>query len=359
MPALKIAVLWYTLTGYMNASLRALAAQPGVELFVADHAGEGKQAPFSEEMFAWMTNRYAFPHAPDVEELTRRLESFQPDVLLVASWATSAYRAMCKRFRGRTLRVVGMDNQWEGTLRQHIGAMISPLYLRPLFDAALVSGERQAQFARRFGFAEDNIWRGLYCGDTDMFAYPGTRVLGSGPHSFLYAGRLVEDKGVDTLMEAYRLYRDRAEALGRAPWSLRIVGSGSMALTENMPGVEHQGFAQPSDLPKVFAEADCFVLPSRWENWGVVLHEAAAASLPIICTTACGAGVHMLWDGYNGWLVGKDNPQTLAAAMESIASMSPEEYRRMAEASRCMAQQLTPTRWAEYFVQKSQAGLAH
>ena len=122
--------------------------------------------------------------------------------------------------------------------------------------------------------------------------------------------------------------------------------------------MEYLGFVQPTDLPKVFAAADCFILPSRWENWGVVIHEAAAASLPIICTTACGASVHMVWDGYNGWLVEKDKPSMIAAAMLSIGALSPEEYRRMAEASRSLAKQLTPKRWVSYFLHKSRAGLA-
>ena len=358
MPKLNVAVLWYTLTGYMNAALRSLAAQPGVAVFVADHTGEGKQAPFADEMFAWMTNRYRFPKDPDEAELLRRLEDFQPHVILVASWGTPVYRKACERFKGRAIRVVGMDNQWEGTLRQRLGVAISPFHIRPLFEAALVSGERQAEFARKLGFKDEHIWRGLYCGDTEAFAFPGERTLGSGPHAFLYAGRMVADKGIDTLLEAYRLYRAEAETAGREPWILRLVGGGNME-TATGPGVEHYGFVQPPDLPEVFQAADCFVLPSRWENWGVVVHEAAASSLPIICTTACGASVHLVSDGYNGLLIPRDHPQTLAEAMTTISGLAPARYAEMALASQRMAQQLTPSRWAEYFLQKSAGELKH
>lgn len=348
MPTLKVAVLWYTLTGYMNAALRSLASQPGVEMLVADHAGKGKQAPFADEMFAWMTNRYKFPQDPDEGELLRRLEEFQPDVMLVASWSTPAYRKACERFKGRAVRVVGMDNQWAGTLRQWIGVTMSPFYIQPLFEAALVAGERQAEFARKLGFQDEHIWRGLYCGDTEAFTYPGRRLLGSGPHAFLYAGRMVADKGIDTLLEAYRLYR---AAAGHEPWLLKLVG-GKIDQAPG-PGVEYQGFVQPWDLPEVFKAADCFILPSRMENWGVVMHEAAAASLPIICTTACGASVHLMWDGYNGLLIPGDHPSALADAMETIACLSPARYEEMATASHRMSQQLTPSRWAEYFLRKS------
>ena len=355
----RIAVLWFTLTGYMNAVLRQLAAQPGVDIFVADHAGDSKQAPFADETFAWMNPamRYRYPTMPVAAELLPQLEAFEPDTILVASWAASGYRAICKAFAGRVVRVCGIDNQWEGSLKQRLGELTAPIFVQRLFDAVLVSGERQAVFARHLGFSEDAIWRGLYSADTDAFAYPGERTLGSGIHSFLYAGRLIADKGVDTLLEAYWLYRLDTEKAGLVPWDLRIVGSGNLALIEGRVGVQHLGFVQPADLPNVFAAADCFVLPSRRENWGVVLHEAAAASLPIICTTACGSSVHMVCDGYNGLLVGKDNPRSLADAMVTISDAPAVEYNRMAGASASMAQQLTPTRWAQYFLQKSEVVL--
>ena len=306
MPAIKIAVLWYTLTGYMNGALQALAGQPGVELFVADHAGEGKQAPFADKMFAWMTNRYKFAQNPDESELLKRLEGFQPDVILVASWRTPAYRKACVHFKGRAVRVVGMDNQWEGTMRQMLGVAASRFYVKPLFEAAFVSGERQAQFARKLGFGDEHIWHGLYCGNTAAFAYPAERVLGTGPHAFLYAGRMITDKGIDTLLEAYQLYRAQAKAKGSEPWVLRLVGGiyeGEIGI-----GVELREFVQPWNLPGVFHAAQCFVLPSRRENWGVVVHEAASASMPIICTNACGSSVHLVWDGYNGLIIPKDHP---------------------------------------------------
>jgi len=36
----------------------------------------------------------------------------------------------------------------------------------------------------------------------------------------------------------------------------------------------------------------CFILPSRYEPWALVIHEAACAGLPIICTNVCGTVDH-------------------------------------------------------------------
>jgi glycosyltransferase involved in cell wall biosynthesis len=112
---------------------------------------------------------------------------------------------------------------------------------------------------------------------------------------------------------------------------------------------------QPNQLPAVFAESGCFVLPSRWEPWGVVLQEAAAAGLPIICTAVCGASVHFVQDGYNGFLVGAGNPDSLADAMHNMSNLSDSEYDDMSAASVSLSRQFTPKRWATYILRKGSA----
>ena len=49
-------------------------------------------------------------------------------------------------------------------------------------------------------------------------------------------------------------------------------------------GTELLGFVMPKDLPGVLQDAGCLLLPSRFETWGVVVHEAIASGLAVICT---------------------------------------------------------------------------
>ena len=242
-----------------------------------------------------------------------------------------------------------MDNQWYGTAKQWLGVLTAPFYVRPLFDAAFVSGERQAIFARKLGFEDERIWRGNLAPDVDAYAEASNRFGMAQRQGFLYAGRLSSEKGIDTLLEAYRLYRQRSDHL----WPLRIVGSGPLSdLIVNQPGVEALGFVQPVDLPKIYAQSKGFIVPSRWEPWGVVIQEACAAGLPIICTTACGASVHFVQDGYNGFTVSKDKPDLLASAMVALSETSESEYKAMAQASFSLSRQFTPERWSRYVLRK-------
>jgi glycosyltransferase involved in cell wall biosynthesis len=112
------------------------------------------------------------------------------------------------------------------------------------------------------------------------------------------------------------------------------------------PGVEQRGFIQPAALPALMAEAGAFVLPSLSEPWGVVLQEAAAAGLPLISTEACGAAVHLLRDGHNGYLVSPENVDELAARMHDLAMRPADERTAMGARSFELSRQYTPDRWA-------------
>lgn len=349
---MRIAVLWATLTGYIGGTLKALAAQPGIELFVADNVGPTKQAPFADRFFYWIPreNRLGHDGNPDPAVLLDRLQTFAPDVLLVASWNTPAYNKVCRQYRGKALRVCGMDNQWYGSPKQWLGVVTAPLFVQRLFDCVLVSGERQRVFAKKLGFDQDHIWQGLYCPDYASFSAARLPCGVHRPHRFLFAARLVTDKGLDLLVQAYQRYREIASD----PWPLDIIGTGPLSpYVEGQPGIVAHGFIQPDRLPSFFAQAGCFLLPSIHEHWGVAIQEATVAGLPVICSSECGAAVHYVVDGYNGYIVKTGSVGSLLRAITQITKAPAAELLRMSAASLELSEQLTPQRWAEYIVQKA------
>src|SRR5439155_17141973 len=91
----------------------------------------------------------------------------------------------------------------------------------------------------------------------------------------LYVGRLDDEKGVDLLLRA-------AVSL---PATVAVVGKGpeEHALREiATSNVRFEGWVPRDGLPRWYAAADIFVLPSRSDQWGMVLNEAAAAGLPLV-----------------------------------------------------------------------------
>lgn len=341
---LRVAILWQGLSGYTHAAFTALNAL-GVDVLVL-HPSQGVHAPFDEALITRGLSSSSWQGEPDEDAIEQALDDFDPHALLVSSWHIGPYRRAARRRRGRTLRILCMDNQWWGTPKQVLGVVSSPFVLRPAYDAAFVPGERSADFARRLGFPDERIIRGIYACDHGRFdAVAETRADEVPSPAFVFVGRLVPEKGIDVLAAGYRRYRRTVPE----PWPLLVAGVGPQhdGLAD-IDGVDRLGFVQPDELPSLFARSGCLVLPSRYEPWGVVVHEAAAAGLPVVCTWVCGAASRLVVDGYNGVVVSPGDEGALAHALARVSSAGVDERLAMTRASRSLARQFTPDRWARH-----------
>ena len=343
---MRVAILWTRLSGYLNACLKELASREGVELFVSYQEAE-QQAPFSDDQFSWFPNSLEWRAQEDLTSLDARLRAFNPDIVVFSGWHLPAYRRVTKELSKRCWRVMAMDNCWRATLKQRIGTLVAPWYILPIADAVWVPGERQALFARRFGFAERNILWGLLSCDQPALETAHLSRLADGcpvPHAFLFVGRFVQDKGLDLLVKAYQAYRKNSID----PWPLVCCGSGPLAhLLEGQPGITVEGFVQPNLLRDKLASAGCLILPSNFEPWAVVVHEAASAGLVILASEKVGAAVHLVQDNYNGYIIGSDDVEGLTARLSHVSQLSEARLDAMPRASHLLSKQYSPARWAD------------
>jgi glycosyltransferase involved in cell wall biosynthesis len=359
---MRVAILWTKLSGYLNACLKELASRENVELCVADGTFSDA-APFDDSQFTWIENRVRWGAHPDIDPLRRRLAEFSPQVMVICGWHIPAYQKLARAYRGKCVRVMTMDHPWRATFKQRVGTWVAPYHVRPIADLVWLPGERQAVFARKLGFDERVILRGLYTCDHDAFAAVHKRRLAASrplANFFLYVGRFVAEKGLDTLVRAYQVYRENTDS----PWPLICCGAGPQrSILEGRPGIRIEGFVQPADLPNLFGAAGCLVLPSVFEPWALVIHEAASAGLPVLASEMAGAAVHLVQPGYNGFIFGAGDAQGLAENMSRISAMSEERLDAMSRASFSLSQQYTPRRWADTILDaascSSQAPRAH
>jgi glycosyltransferase involved in cell wall biosynthesis len=70
-----------------------------------------------------------------------------------------------------------------------------------------------------------------------------------------------------------------------------------LTLEENPPGVHFYGFRQIDENPVFYALADAFILPSLWEEWGLVVNEAMASGLPAVVSETAGCAEDLLRPG--------------------------------------------------------------
>ena len=143
-----------------------------------------------------------------------------------------------------------------------------------------------------------------------------------GPVTAAFVGRLLDDKGIRTLIAAHEILARR----GR-PVRLLLAGEADPANPASIPpkeiaswkareGVEVLG--QVADIRDVWAEAHIAVLPSRREGLPKSLLEAAACGRAIVATDVPGCRV-IARDGINALLVPPDDPAALADAVDVLA----------------------------------------
>ncbi|HEY1803080.1 MAG TPA: glycosyltransferase [Terracidiphilus sp.] len=355
---MRVAILWTGMSGYLNACLKELASRESVELFVT-HQAPVQDAPFDDSHYAWISNRLVWRSQADLTLLDERLRAFDPEILLFAGWHVPPYRRVARSMAKHCWRVLAFDNPWEATLRQRVGTLVAPWYIRPLADMIWIPGERQAAFARRLGFElRSIIWGSLSCDQPGIETVHLTRQADGRPlpHVFLFVGEFASHKGVDQLVEAYSTYRQ----MSRDPWPLICCGAGPLgARFKDRPGICVEGFVQPDRLNDILASAGCLILPSSMDHWGVVIHEAASAGLVILASEIAGAAVHLVQDNYNGYIFDGRNPKELAALMAHVSNLSEARLDAMSQASHLLSKQFSPARWADTILQAHNSFSSH
>lgn len=128
-------------------------------------------------------------------------------------------------------------------------------------------------------------------------------------------GRFIPSKGIDVLLKAWGNVREGAlYIIGGQPTNeyLEIIKE------RNLKNVYFLDFMDKATLFMYYQSADLFVLPTFTDVWGLVVNEAMANGLPIITTNKCVAGVELIQDNKNGFIVPIKNEQVLAEKINEI-----------------------------------------
>jgi glycosyltransferase involved in cell wall biosynthesis len=169
--------------------------------------------------------------------------------------------------------------------------------------------------------------------------------------TFFFCGQMIARKGLDHLLQAFTAVatlhpRARLLLAGREAELPLLLASLPAGVRER---VEYAGFQPPEELPRLFARADVFVLPSRYDGWGVVVNQALGAGLPVICSDAVGAAYDLVEEGVNGTLFPTGDVAALIACMERL-TCDPGLAARWGAASRDKAADWTPERGAAKWI---------
>ncbi len=328
---MNILFLYTRLAPYWLACISKVTKLATVNVFIVKY-GASEEAPFH---FKAPANTRIFNLGSAIND---ELHKFRPDIVYVSGWGNKTYNALAKNYRKQGIPVIcGLDNQWLGTIRQKAGTFIAKAWLQKQFSHVWIPGMYQYEFAKHLGFKNNQILTNLYVADTEMLL-PKTISIN---RRFIFLGRLVKHKGIDVLLNAFGELKHEFPAS-----EMVLIGGGELKTKyQRMSGLTHLSFVAPDKLPEILTEGGIFVLPSRYEAWGVALHEAAAAGMPLISTHQCGAASHFIIHGYNGYKVNGGNVQELRQAMATMLNKSDEDLLQMAQRSRELAKTITQEMW--------------
>lgn len=168
---------------------------------------------------------------------------------------------------------------------------------------------------------------------------PSLKEEHSGPFRFLYAGRMLADKGLHELVKAVSSINSNS-----IQCSLWLTGFADVenvsAITgqqldewSSEPGIEWLGSSDAMET--LYAQVDCVVLPSYREGMPRSLLEAGAMGLPVIATDVPGCR-NIVTDGFNGLLCEAKSSSSLQKAMQKMLIMTAGEREKLGENGRTL-----------------------
>lgn len=303
-----------------------------------------KEAPFqfkvNEKIKIYNKSDY------DLLQLKELVNQINPDVIVCSGWIDKDYLKVTKNYFKKIPTVMTCDTHWNGSLKQRLAMIISRFTLLKIFSHAWVPGQIQKQYVLNLGFPETHILTGFYSCDLDHFEsiYQSQKEqkLVQFPKRFLYVGRYYEFKGIKELWQAFiELQTEQPNE-----WELWCLGVGDTDPIQH-PKIKHFGFIQPNDLANYTAQTGVFVLPSRFEPWGVVVHEFAASGFPLLLSDKIGAKELFLEEGKNGFEFQSENTKDLKDALKKIINTPQTELIEMGAISNNLSKSMSPQKWAD------------
>jgi glycosyltransferase involved in cell wall biosynthesis len=307
-------------------------AQPGWDMradwFPESHAYE------SEVLRGWQRPRPGRTPVTVPRGLGRALRRTDPACVISSEYGPASLRAYAWcRARRRALVIVSELTPWSdaelsGTqLRVH-------RFLAPRAAGFVVTSTQGVRRLKGLGVDPSLVEVSLQSADLEPFrAAVRERDGAADTVRVLCVGRLVPDKNIATLLEAFA-------AAGFAPGEAELTLCGGGPLEAELRAhaarlglaVRFTGYVAPADLPRLYAGADVLALVSTYEPFGVTMREGAAAGLPLICTRTAGAAGDVAVDGENALLVDPHDRRAIADALRRLVR-EPELRERFAGGS--------------------------
>jgi len=368
----RVVILTEIISPYRIPVFNALAETPGIDLHVIFLAETDatmwqwkvykEDIQFSYEVLAHWRRRVRGYNVLLNRGVTAALAKAGPDVVVLGGYSYLAMWQAQRWARGRKIPVLLWSESNLGDRRKGRRPVewLKKLFVRSC-TGFIVPGKSAKRYLSSFGIPDRVIFTAPNAVDNEFFAGAAraartqaaeTRAkLGLPKSYFLFVGRMIPEKGIGILLQAY----EKLDAPLRKRVGLVLAGDGpgrAQSVEDAAriwPGkFVFPGFLQREDLAVLYGLAEAFVFPTFSDPWGLVVNEAMACGLPVIATDVAGATTDLVRDGWNGRTVSAGDIDGLVSAMRQLAQ-DREGTQRMARNSLEHIANFTARTWADGF----------
>jgi len=280
-----------------------------------------------------------------------QLQKFRPDLIVSGELGARTLLATAYRRFYPSTRLVIWATLSEATEqgRGYIRPTLRRLMLRAA-DAIMVNGESGARYIARFGVPPDRIKRVPQAPNAQVFLAGGLARTDPTCHRLLYAGRLIELKGLQPFLRAVAEWATNHHNRRVEFW---IAGDGpiraALATFAAPPNLEIRMLGQVTydRLPDIFQQCGILAFPSLADEWGMVVVEAMASGIPVLGSIHSQAVEELISHGETGWKFNPTVAQEVRGAIDEALNTSARALNDMGSLARQRVRNLTPAAMAD------------
>ncbi len=265
-------------------------------------------------------------------EIIEKINEWHPEAVLVYGWKFKSHLNVMRHFKNK----IPVWFRGDSTLldeKKNGKNFLKNILLKWVYrhiDIAFYTGTNNKNYFMQNGLKPHQLIKAFHAIDNERFQNINQRYslpaqewkaklkISSNSFVFLYAGKLEQKKGVETLLKAFMKFTNE-------PIHLVIVGNGPEEETlknlyGNINNVTFLGFQNQMMMPVVYQLCDAFVLPSigPGESWGLSMNEAMAAGKAVIASDRCGGAIDLIMNGGNGYIFEAGNADDLFIKMKCL-----------------------------------------
>ena len=266
--------------------------------------------------------------------LVKTVLSSQPDILVSDGFFQWTYAPLWIRATKKIPHVMCYERTAHTERNAQWYRVVYRKFVMRWIDAICCNGSLCGDYVKSLGYPAEKLTFGHMVADaagldestkkvSDSEAEAIKRELGTSETVFLFTGQLIPRKGISELLRAWKQF----SSISTEPASLVLVGDGpqreeleSYATENGLDNVIFTGKIDYDSIAPYYKLADVFVIPTLEDNWSLVVPEAMACGLPIMCSKYNGCHPELVTPE-NGWIFDTlDQDDTASTLLNAVNS---------------------------------------